>query len=152
VRSIAATSARDANESIGAWKTRTASLLQTGHCDFGAAVPIGRLTSKSPSWTHRYWYVAMRRSPLSRYRLIPLAAGLRERTRHLTFAYARRADISVVGFRRGHEPSLSRGISSCHSRKKELRDAEKLYQACGVKAIGLKLFRVFDWSNPRRLK
>jgi len=60
-RSIAATSARGASESIGARKTRAASLLHTGHSDFRAAVPIGRLTSKSPSRTHRYAYMAMRR-------------------------------------------------------------------------------------------
>jgi hypothetical protein len=61
VRSIALISARGASESIGARKTRTASLSQTGHDDFGVAVPIGQRTSKSPSRTHRYWYVATRK-------------------------------------------------------------------------------------------
>ena len=65
VRSIAVISARDASESIGARKTRTASSSQTGHDDLGVAVPIGRRTSKSPSWTHRYWYVATRNRPPS---------------------------------------------------------------------------------------
>lgn len=62
VLSIAATSARGASESIGAEKTRTASLLQTGHGARDPAVPIGRLTSKTPSTTHRYRYCATQRS------------------------------------------------------------------------------------------
>jgi hypothetical protein len=53
VLSIAATIARRASESIGAEKTRTASLLQTGHGTRDPAVPTGRLTSK-PSTTQRY--------------------------------------------------------------------------------------------------
>ena len=67
VRSITFISARGASESIGARKTRTASLSQTGHDDFGVAVPIGQRTSKSPSRTHRYWYVATRNRPPSRF-------------------------------------------------------------------------------------
>lgn len=64
--SIAATNARGASESIGARKTRADSLLHTGHRDRGAAVPIGRLTLKTPSWTHRYWYVTIRSCPPTR--------------------------------------------------------------------------------------
>jgi len=59
VLSIAAMIARGASESIGAEKTRTASLLQTGHGARDPAVPIGRLTSKMPSTTHRYRYCAI---------------------------------------------------------------------------------------------
>jgi hypothetical protein len=56
--SIAAAKARGADESMGAEKIRLASLLQTGHViDFGA-VPSGRITSNTPSWSHRYSYVA----------------------------------------------------------------------------------------------
>jgi hypothetical protein len=62
VLSIAATIARGASESIGAEKTRTASLLQTGHGARDPAVPMGRLTSKTPSTTQRYRYRAMQRS------------------------------------------------------------------------------------------
>jgi len=54
VRSIAATSARGAKESMGARKTRTASLLHILHRDVAAAIPIGRLMSKSPCSAHRY--------------------------------------------------------------------------------------------------
>jgi hypothetical protein len=57
--SIAATIARGASKSIGAEKTRTASLLQTGHGAADPAIPIGRLTSKMPSTTHRYRYIAI---------------------------------------------------------------------------------------------
>jgi len=57
--SIAATIARGATKSIGAEKTRIASLLQTGHGAPDPAIPIGRLTSKMPSTTHRYRYIAM---------------------------------------------------------------------------------------------
>ncbi len=58
--SIAATSAGGVTESIGGEKTRLASLLHAGHVtDFGA-VPIARVTSNAPSWSHRYSYVAIR--------------------------------------------------------------------------------------------
>jgi hypothetical protein len=56
VPSIAAMSAPGVIESIGAEKTRTASLSQTGHRARGSAVPIGRLRSKTPSTSHRYRY------------------------------------------------------------------------------------------------
>jgi hypothetical protein len=39
---------------MGAQKTRTASLLHILHRDVAAAIPIGRLMSKSPCSAHRY--------------------------------------------------------------------------------------------------
>src|ERR1700743_1660979 len=54
VRSIAASNARGASDSIGGRTPRAASLLQTGQTDLVGAVPNARLISKSPSSTHRY--------------------------------------------------------------------------------------------------
>ena len=47
--SIAATSSRGADESIGFEKTRVASLAHTGQAIDAGAVPSGRVTSNAPS-------------------------------------------------------------------------------------------------------
>ncbi len=57
--SIAATKARDPRESMGIEKTRLASLLHTAHVTDSGAVPTGRVTSNTPSCSHRYSYVAI---------------------------------------------------------------------------------------------
>jgi hypothetical protein len=51
--SIAATRARGEDDSIGAENTRLASLLHTGHAIDSGAVPSARVTSNTPSWSHR---------------------------------------------------------------------------------------------------
>ena len=58
--SIAATKARDPRESenMGIEKTRLASLPHTEHVTDSGAVPSGRVTSNTPSCSHRYSYVA----------------------------------------------------------------------------------------------
>jgi hypothetical protein len=53
--SMAATIARGASESIGEVNTRAASAPQAAQRTCGAAILIGRLTSKSPSCAQRYW-------------------------------------------------------------------------------------------------
>ena len=60
--SRAATSARGTDFSIGGEKTRLASPPHSGHGIESGALPSGTTTSKSPSWPHRYSYVAIGRS------------------------------------------------------------------------------------------
>jgi hypothetical protein len=52
--SIAATTSRGTNMSMGLEKTRLASLPHTGHGVDAGAVPIGRVMSNAPSCSHRY--------------------------------------------------------------------------------------------------
>ncbi|OGO57691.1 MAG: hypothetical protein A2Z32_06545 [Chloroflexi bacterium RBG_16_69_14] len=52
--SIAANRARDPRNSMGAEKTRLASMPHSAHPIAAGAVPIGRDTSKTPSTTHLY--------------------------------------------------------------------------------------------------
>ena len=69
--SIAANKARDPRNSMGAEKTRIASLLHTAHPIDSGAVPSGRETSNTPSWSHRYSYVATALLFLSQQRHVP---------------------------------------------------------------------------------
>lgn len=69
--SIAANKARDPRNSMGAEKTRIASLLHTAHPIDSGAVPSGRETSNTPSWSHRYSYVATALLFLSQQRPVP---------------------------------------------------------------------------------
>ena len=56
--SIAANRARDPRRSMGIEKARPASLLHTPHVTDSGAVPSGRVTSNTPSRSHRYSYMA----------------------------------------------------------------------------------------------
>jgi hypothetical protein len=77
--SIAATKARDPRESMGIEKTRLASLLHTAHVTDSGAVPSCRVTSNTPSWLHRYSYVATALLFLSQERRIPTGPQPRPR-------------------------------------------------------------------------
>ena len=61
--SSAATSVRGTDFSIGGEKIRLASPRHSGHGIDAGALPSGRTTSKPPSWSHRYSYVAIETWP-----------------------------------------------------------------------------------------
>ncbi len=69
--SIAATKARDPRGSMGIEKTRLDSLLHTAHATDSGAAPNGRVTSNTPSRSHRYSYVATALHFLSPLHRIP---------------------------------------------------------------------------------
>ena len=90
--SIAANKARDPRNSMGAEKTRIASLLHTAHPIDSGAVPSGRETSNTPSWSHRYSYVATALLFLSQQRHVPTQPQPRPRESANTSADLQIAD------------------------------------------------------------